>query len=430
MEEQSRIPTSKVERASKFVKTGAKIGGNYIKYYGKKIFNPELTKDTLDRENAEDIYASLSELKGSALKVAQMLSMEKNILPIAFQDKFAQAHYSAPPLSYPLVVQTFRKYFGKTPDQIFDSFSHQAVHAASIGQVHEAFLDGRRLAVKIQYPGVRDSISSDLKMVRPIAAAMLKISSSDMEQYIAEVESKLIEETDYTLELERSIEISKQCAHLENMVFPEYHPDLSCERILVMDWLPGIHLKDWLPKNPGQKMRNKIGQTLWDFYDYQIHTLKKVHADPHPGNFIITKENKLGVIDFGCVKIIPTDFYHQYFQLMTVGVLDPKYDIEDLLLNLGFLNNKDTPKERVFYLDLFREMIELLGKPFRADNFDFGAGTYFKEIFEMGDRVSRMKEIRNSKIARGNKNALYINRTYFGLANLLHDLKANVQTRR
>jgi hypothetical protein len=103
--------------------------------------------------------------------------------------------------------------------------------------VHQAALAGKKLAVKIQYPGVRDSINSDLKMVRPIAAIMFKISTHEMEQYIGEVESKLMEETDYDLELNRSMEITKLSAHLTNLAFPEYYPDLSCERMLVMDWL-------------------------------------------------------------------------------------------------------------------------------------------------------------------------------------------------
>ena len=200
MKEQTSIPVSKVSRASRFMKTGAKVGGNYLKYYSKRLFDPNLTREGLDHENAEDIYASLSELKGGALKVAQMLSMDKNMLPSAYQNKFALAQYSAPPLSYPLVVKTFIKYFDKAPEEFFETFSRQAINAASIGQVHQATLAGKKLAVKIQYPGVRDSINSDLRMVRPIASTMFNISTHEMEQYIGEVESKLIEETDYTLE--------------------------------------------------------------------------------------------------------------------------------------------------------------------------------------------------------------------------------------
>src|ERR1700709_540625 len=121
--EQNSIPTTKVQRSAKFVKTGFKIGGNYIKHYSKKLFNPEMDKTELNEDNATDIYDSLSQLKGSALKVAQMLSMDKNLLPQAYINKFSQSQYNAPPLSGPLIVQTFKKYFGKPPGHIFDKFN-------------------------------------------------------------------------------------------------------------------------------------------------------------------------------------------------------------------------------------------------------------------------------------------------------------------
>lgn len=106
---QDKIPTSKVQRAAKIIGTSAKVGGNYLKYYAKKTVNPQLSKDTLHQDNAEDIYASLSELKGSALKVAQMMSMDNQVLPQAYQDKFSMAQFNAPPLSYPLIFKTFKK---------------------------------------------------------------------------------------------------------------------------------------------------------------------------------------------------------------------------------------------------------------------------------------------------------------------------------
>jgi predicted unusual protein kinase regulating ubiquinone biosynthesis (AarF/ABC1/UbiB family) len=105
MKEQVSIPTSKIKRAANFASAGAKVGGNYIKYYVKKALNSDTNKDELNAENAEDIYQTLSKLKGSALKVAQMLSMDKNIMPQAYQNKFQMAQYSAPPLSFPLVLK-------------------------------------------------------------------------------------------------------------------------------------------------------------------------------------------------------------------------------------------------------------------------------------------------------------------------------------
>ena len=143
-----RIPTSKLQRASKIVTTGAKVGVNYIKYYGEKLSKSEkVAKDNLNKNNAEDIYGGLKQLKGSALKVAQMLSMEKNILPRAYVEKFSLAQFSVPPLSAPLVIKTFKKYFGENPNTIFDYFDSNSVNAASIGQVHKAKKNGKVLAV-------------------------------------------------------------------------------------------------------------------------------------------------------------------------------------------------------------------------------------------------------------------------------------------
>ncbi|AKQ44923.1 ABC transporter [Rufibacter radiotolerans] len=427
-QEQDHIPTSKVQRASKFISTGAKVGGNYIKHYAKKMVNPSLSKEELHTSNAEDIYASLGQLKGSALKMAQMMSMDKNLLPNAYQQKFMMAQYSAPPLSYPLVVRTFQKSFGAAPDTLFDTFTHSAVNAASIGQVHKATKDGKTYAVKVQYPGVADSVSSDLRMVRPIAYRLLNLNEKEMDHYMDEVEQKLLEETDYLLEVQRSQEISQACRHLPHLNFPTYYPQLSSARIITMDWLEGAHITDWLKTNPSQADRNKMGQALWDFYHYQVHHLKQVHADPHPGNFIIQEGPTLAIIDFGCVKVIPQDFYQGYFSLIKKESLLQEEELNQIFFDLEFISSQDTPVEQTYFKTVFREMIALLGKPFHSQTFDFGDDAYFKQIYDLGDRVARDKMFRNSRQARGSRHGLFVNRTYFGLYSLLNQLKANITT--
>lgn len=428
MKSQTTIPATKVERATKFVKTGFKVGGNYIKHYTKRMFDTEVSKEDLHEDNAHDIYESLSELKGSALKVAQMMSMDKNLLPKAYSDKFTMAQYSAPPLSGPLVIKTFQKFFGRTPQALFDTFRMDAVNAASIGQVHEATLQGKKLAVKVQYPGVAQSVSSDLKMVKPFAIRLLNLNEKDVEKYMQEVESKLLEETDYNLELKRSVEISRACAHIPDIFFASYYPQYSCERILTMDWLEGKHLTEFLQTNPSQEVCNRIGQALWDFYDYQIHTLRTVHADPHPGNFLMRADGTMGIIDFGCVKEIPEEYYQHYFALINHHVLKDEEKMNQLFYALEFLSPADTPVQVAFFKEMFKTMIVLLGKPFHTPTFDFGNEAYFTSIFEYGEKMSKYKEIRESKSARGSRHALYINRTYYGLYSILHQLKANIIT--
>ncbi|MFY0601484.1 MAG: AarF/ABC1/UbiB kinase family protein [Cyclobacteriaceae bacterium] len=428
MEELNSIPVGKVSRAAKFVKTGAKVGGNYIKHYSKKLVNPSTTREQLDQDNAEDIYDSLSQLKGSALKVAQMLAMDKNMLPTAYQDKFAMSQYSAPPLSFPLVVKTFQKHFKKSPLSMYDTFTKDAVNAASIGQVHKATLGDKVLAVKIQYPGVAESVRSDLKLVKPFALRLFGLNEKDLNQYMDEVEGKLLEETDYELEVKRSISISEACDDIKDLKFAKYYPEMSSEKIIAMDWLEGEHIKEFLETNPSQEVKDKIGQAMWDFYHHQIHNLREVHADPHPGNFIMQQDGTLGVIDFGCVKEIPGDFYETYFHLMKRDLIANDEALIPLLMNLNFLYEDDSPKEKELFISVFRRMTMLLGKPFHNDSFDFSDDTYFNEIYNLGEELSTMKELRNSKHPRGSRHGLYINRTYFGLYQLLSQLKANVKT--
>ena len=157
-----RIPITKIERASNLVHTGAKVGVNYLKYYGNKLTGTEVdARAKLNEDNAEDIYDGLKKLKGSALKVAQMLSMEKSLMPQAYVEKFSLSQFSVPPLSPALVLRTFKKYFGKSPQDVFDSFDAKSANAASIGQVPKAVVNNKTLAVKSQYPRVASSIASD-----------------------------------------------------------------------------------------------------------------------------------------------------------------------------------------------------------------------------------------------------------------------------
>jgi predicted unusual protein kinase regulating ubiquinone biosynthesis (AarF/ABC1/UbiB family) len=425
MKEQDSIPTSKTERSAKFVKTGLKVGGNYIKHYSKKLFNPSLNKDELNLDNATDIYASLSELKGSALKVAQMLSMDKNILPKAYVDQFSLSQYNAPPLSGPLIVRTFSKYFGKTPSEIYDEFNIRSTNAASIGQVHQASLNGKKLAVKIQYPGVGDSISSDLKMVKPFAFRLLGMSQKELEVYMCEVEERLLEETDYELEIKRSIEFSEACKNIPNVVFPTYYPELSSKRIITMDWLDGLHMKEFMKTNPSQELRDKVGQALWDFYNFQQHELRAVHADPHPGNFLITPDGKLGIIDFGCIKEMPDDFYYPFFSLTSTDMLKEKARTIKAFRQLEMIREDDDTTQVEFYYRVYKEMIELFAQPYMSDTFDFSRTEFFDKLYSYGEKIARMPEF---KQARGVKHFIYVNRTNFGLYNMLHDLGATVRT--
>lgn len=428
MKSLDHIPTGKISRASKLVKTGVKIGGNYVKYYGDKLLDPDNAKNKLNESNATDIYDGLKSLKGSALKVAQMLSMEKNLLPEAYVEKFSLSQFSVPPLSAPLVRKTFKKYLGKTPEEMFDTFTSESVNAASIGQVHKATKDGKQLAVKIQYPGVAESISSDLALVKPVAIKMFNLQGKDSDKYFKEIENKLIEETNYTLELQQSEEITKACSHIAHLHFPHYYKQYSTDKIITMDWMDGMHLSEFAKTDFTQEEGDLLGQTLWNFYMFQMHKLHKVHADPHPGNFLVSPEKELIAIDFGCIKEVPQEFYVPYFELADHSVLENDEVFTAKLYELEILRKDDSKEDIVFFKALFKEMLSIFTTPFNRDEFDFGDDDFWQKIANLSKQYSNDEQLRKMNGNRGSKHFLYINRTFFGLYNLLHDLKAKVNT--
>lgn len=421
----NKIPTSKLQRASKIIKTGAKVGGNYVKYYANRVSkSKEEASKILNEDNAEDIYDGLKNLKGSALKVAQMMSMDKSVLPKEYAEKFSLAQFSVPPLSGPLISKTFKRNFGEYPTKIFDSFSNQAIYAASIGQVHKASKNGKEFAVKIQYPGVGDSISSDLALIKPFALKLLNISSKDADIYFQEVKNKLLEETDYKNELKQGESIAKACEKLENLKFPKYYTEYSSDKVITMDWMKGEHLSEFYDRMAGTPEAKKVSQTLWDFYMYQLHELKEFHADPHPGNFLVDDDLNLIALDFGCLKKIPNEFYTPYFELVIEENRNDKTKFREILTKLEVIYAEDSEKEIEFLEGLFHELLSIFTKPFQTDNFDFSDESFFQEIVDLGKRLSKDKELRSQNGGRGSKHFIYMNRTFFGLYNLMFDLKS------
>lgn len=430
--DQESISSGAVGRMAALGGAGARVGVNYLKHYGRSMVgarDPESRRklrEDLDAKNAETVYETFSKLKGGPLKLAQMLSIDKNLLPAAYARQFAQAQSSVPPLSYPLVARTFRREFGKGPEEVFEHFEKKASHGASIGQVHRARHKGRDYAVKVQYPGVAQSLRSDLAVVKPIALRLLGLREADVDSYFREVETRLLEETDYSHELARSVELTKASAHLEGVRFPAYHADLSTGRILTSDWIDGMPLDHFADGEASQRERDRIGQALWDFYSHQVHDLLVFHADPHPGNFLV-KEGQLWVLDFGCTKKISREFYRKQFRF-----LDPRLERDPALLqqalrDLDVILPEDGPEQIATITSLCMIWLELLARPFRSGTFDFGDPAFLKSIYDLGEENRRADHLRTMRGQRGSPDTIYVNRAFFGLYSLLGRLRARVQ---
>jgi predicted unusual protein kinase regulating ubiquinone biosynthesis (AarF/ABC1/UbiB family) len=419
------IPQSKVHRASKLLKMGAQVGGNYVKYLGDRLVNDEKeARDRLNAANANNIYNGLSELKGSALKMAQMLSMDDGVLPKEYVEKFSLAQFNVPPLSGPLAKKAFMRALGISPESAFTKFNTESSYAASIGQVHEAWINDRKYAVKIQYPGVSESVLSDLGMVKPIALRMFNLRSDEVEDYFQEVQNKLLEETDYLQEAKNLVEVRETARKVPNVKIPSTHEEFSGKTVLTMEWIDGNHLSEFCASEPDVQNRNRIAQTLWDFYLYHIHTYRKVHADPHPGNFKVTANNKLAVLDFGCMKGIPEDFYESFFKLTDISNIEEDDRFLNTLHELDLINADDSEEDVRLIKDTFREMLLIINQPFQHDSFDFSDPSYYKKLLYLGSELKDNKALKQLKGKRGSRHFVYVNRTLIGLLGLMNSLNA------
>jgi predicted unusual protein kinase regulating ubiquinone biosynthesis (AarF/ABC1/UbiB family) len=425
MKSLDHIPQSKIQRASKLLKIGAQVSTNYVKYLGNRVVsNEEKSRKKLNEANATDIYDGLSELKGSALKMAQMMSMDDGILPKEYVEKFSLAQFSVPPLSAPLARKTFKSATGSYPEEVFTKFKKESSYAASVGQVHEAWIDEKKFAVKIQYPGVAESIVSDLRLVKPIALRMLKLKKEDVADYFNEVQEKLLEETNYTLEQESLTESRLLSKHLKNVVIPEVHEALCSRTVLTMEWMEGLHLSEYVDQESSQEKRNQVAQALWDFFQYHIHVHQKVHADPHPGNFKVNENNELVVLDFGCMKEIPLDFYQSFFKLTDIENIKDDSLFIGVLKELQLIHESDSEEDIETIKSTFRTLLTIINKPYQFETFDFSDPEYFKQLLMLGNELKDDKALKDLKGKRGSRHFLYVNRTLIGLLGLMNQLQA------
>lgn len=416
------FPSSKYERGKIFAKTGLKVGKNYASHYLKTLTGRKSEKANVDKKTAEDVFGEFTNLRGTALKIAQTFSIDQGYLPEEFSEVMTQAQYKVPPVNRSLVRSIIRRELGKYPEQIFDEFNTVALAAASIGQVHKARLkDGRTVAVKIQYPGVRDTISSDIALAGSIFKRLTS-NSSELDDYIGEIESTLLKETDYHEEGQSITRFHKRFSS-NGIVTPEWIPELSTERVLTMTFIEGVHLKEFLESNPTQDDRNHYGQLLWDFFHQQIKERKEIHADTHPGNFIFTQDDKLGVVDYGCVKSFPEDFFINYLKLLPVHLKRDEEEIIRLYKELDVLKSdpESSKLEKAIY-EFCKNYGYTFALPYIEDEFNFGDEEY-KRIMA---GYTKNAPITNGP--RGSKHFIFTTRVHLGLYHFLMKLKAVVET--
>ena len=256
-----------------------------------------------------------------------------NIFPPEITKELQKSYHQVPPINRALARKIVQKALGKAPEEIFDTFESTAFAAASLGQVHRAVTrDGTQLAVKIQYPGIRETIRNDVQLLKSVLRALPEYRT--ILPAILEIEKRLQEETDYHREL-------------QNMTFfrdrPQRgtghgaHPPTGVSvriRFLPAQYMDGMPFNQWIRTDPAPEKRTEVAQTLQDLFIFGLYRMKCIHADPNPGNFLISQDGNVGLVDFGCVKRFDPQFVSLYGQLPRTALHGDKQDYVRLLHGL------------------------------------------------------------------------------------------------
>src|SRR3954463_7924021 len=301
-------------RGTRTAKVGHALGSSGARYAGTRARNVVRSKDAgtaeLDKrhlEAAERMVDALGQLKGAAMKIGQLASfIDTDFLPPEYrelyQDKLSQLRSEAPSMPWKQVREVLEEEWDEPVEELFEDFEEEAAAAASIGQVHRATLpDGRRVAVKIQYPGVAKALRADMQnagMIMRMAKALAP--GLDAKAAAAELKERVLEELDYEYEAQNQRTFARAYRGHPFIYVPDVITRLSRTRVLVSEWVDGVGFEDVraLP----QEERDRFGEIVFRFCFGSIYHLQHFNADAHPGNYLLLGDGRVAFLDFGMTK--------------------------------------------------------------------------------------------------------------------------------
>lgn len=330
------------------------------------------SQEDLINQIGREIATTLGEMKGAVMKVGQIASQMKDILPPQLADALAVLQKASAPMPFSVIRRQLRNELGDEPDKLFKLFEEEPFAAASIGQVHRATThDGREVVVKVQYPAVRESIDSDMRHLRRILrlGGLLKVSTAVLDELFHEIKQQLQEELDYRQEAKHLQEFRQFHADEPWIVIPAVIAELTTDKVLTLSYEPGDDLDKVASSDDyDQTLRNLLGQRLFNAIGEQIFRLHAVHCDPHPGNFAFRPDGSLIIYDFGAIKRLPVDDLRAIRRLTEAAVAGDYASVDAELITLE-ARKPDGPEVSG---DFYADWVDLLLPPFGATPFDFG----------------------------------------------------------
>ena len=291
-------------RAGRYAKVTGTMGGLAAKLAGQKYLGRTIDKP----EHARALTAALGNLKGPLLKVAQLLVTIPQALPPEYAAELQQLQADAPPMGWPFVKRRMRSELGPDWQDYFDSFSKEAVAAASLGQVHRGLLkDGRDVACKLQYPDMESAVKSDLGQLKMILSIFARYDRAiDTQEIYQEITDRLFEELDYRREAKQTAMYDYMLRNEAGVHVPQVVPEVSTGRLLTASWLEGQKILTF--KDAPADVRADIALNMFRAWYVPLCEYGIIHGDPHLGNYTVREDHSLNLLDFGCVRIFPPRF--------------------------------------------------------------------------------------------------------------------------
>lgn len=339
----------------------------------------------LSAANAERLAHHLSRMRGAAMKVGQMLSLlDEQMIPPEFADALAILRQSADSMPEAQVRKTLAREYGKAWERHFRAFDFEPIAAASIGQVHEAIRsDGHELALKIQYPGVSESIDSDVdNLATALAAARILPGDLDLAPMIAEAKRQLRQEADYRTEARLLRRYREHVMGDERFVVPQVDDALTTSHILAMDRMLGLPLEDLAGSGHDQAKRDRLGAHLVELTFRELFEFHLMQTDPNFSNYLLLADGEtIGLLDFGSTSEIAPDLAERFAELFRAFRSRDDDALERSCRRLGYLR-EDDPEPLV---ERFFALLRVVYEPLTIDGpYDFAESDFMVRGHELG----------------------------------------------
>jgi predicted unusual protein kinase regulating ubiquinone biosynthesis (AarF/ABC1/UbiB family) len=421
------VPSGRFSRLARFGGMAGGIAGGML-LDGAKQFaqgkRPSVSELLLTPANALKVTHQLAQLRGAAMKVGQLLSMDAGeMLPPELAEILGRLRADGHPMPQSQLNAALNAHWGSGWQQRFESFSFQPMAAASIGQVHRARTkDGRELAVKIQYPGVRHSIDSDVNNV----ASLLRMSgvlpkTLNITPMLTEAKRQLHQEADYQREGQYLQRFAELLADSPEFLVPRLHPDFTTQSVLAMDYVEGVPIESLV--DAPQQERDRLMSLLIGLLFRELFEFALMQTDPNFANYRYNPQTRqLLLLDFGATRAFPPAMAPAYRQLMLAGLAGDRAAARQAMINIGFFDEQTLQKHQDAVVTIFELSLEPLIAP---GDYDFGNTDVALRLRDAGMAIGEQRDFWHIPPM----DTLFLQRKFGGLYMLASRLKARVNVR-